>query len=184
MSVDDSSNQFNPSRIVVLSELNTREKEKYYQLLLSNKVRFHRDEEGRYVASLRLLAPGIKKEADARKGGISTTISTVSFENRLNRLQQQIPVSVRIVGVEPFDYTPYIRFTALISANSDVVRPKVQSLSWLMKKIELLYDARFAHEKMDVERDDESVANKFTKLFPVFVVKHLSTVVSFDKKSI
>lgn len=174
--------QFNPSRAIILAELSTRQKEKYYQLLLSNNVKYHRDSEGRYVASVRMLAPGLRKEAETKKIAPLTSSCTISFDNRLNRLQQQIPVSIRILGVESFDYGPYARYTALISENGDVVRPKIQSLSWLMKKIELLYDARFAHEKMDVERDDElSATDKLVKLFPVFVVKHLSTVVGLLK---
>lgn len=185
MSVQESS-QFSPSRVIVLAELSTREKEKYYEILFSNKVKFHRDEEGRYIASVRLLAPGLKKEVDIKKtltGGNSIAATTIPLEVRLNRLKQKGPVSVKIIGTtEPFDYRPYLRFTAIIAVNGDTVKPKTQSLSWLMKKIELLYDSRFEYEKMDVERDDElSMADALVKVFPIFVFKNMSTVVGLLK---
>ncbi len=182
---DHAGNQFTPSRIIILSELSTREKEKYYQILLSNKAKFHRDPSGKYVANLRILAPGVKKEVEIKKamnsgvsGGASVGGQSLPLEDRLNRLEQAF-VTVNIVGVEPFDYSPYNRFSLLIATNRETVRPRPQSLPWLMKRIESLYDARFTHEKMDVERDDGISTNEpnsnLASVFPLFVVKRLST---------
>jgi hypothetical protein len=170
-----SANPFYPSRVIVLAELSTREKEKYYQALLTNKAKYHRDEKGRYVASIRLLAPGLKKEAEIKKV-TSSGKESVPLEDRLDRLQNDY-VTAKIVGVEEFDYSIYSRFSLLIAVNGDVVRPKPQSLFWLMKRIESLYDARFVHEKMDVERDDISLSENATvvSIFPVFIVKRFST---------
>jgi hypothetical protein len=171
-----SGNQFQPTRVVVLAELPTREKEKYYQMLLSNKARYHRDEKGRYVASIRLLAPGVKKEVEVKKITGVNKGDSVPLEDRLGRLQNEF-VTVKIAGVEEFDYSIYNRFSLLIAMNGDVVKPKPQSLFWLMKKIESLYDSRFIHEKMDVERDDISLGENasISSIFPVFIVKRFST---------
>ena len=54
--------EFIPSRAFVLSELpGARDKEMYYKLLLDNGAKFFQDEEGNYIASVRMLAPGVKK---------------------------------------------------------------------------------------------------------------------------
>ena len=54
--------EFLPSRAFVLSELpGAREKEMYYKLLLDNGAKFFQDEHGNYIASVRMLAPGVKK---------------------------------------------------------------------------------------------------------------------------
>jgi hypothetical protein len=58
-------NEFRPTRAVVLSEMSTREKEKYYALLMENDARFYLDQgqtDEIYIANLRILAPGVKKE--------------------------------------------------------------------------------------------------------------------------
>lgn len=175
------------SRCVVLSEVpSTREKEKYYALLLENEARFfvdegqtpHGDEEV-YIANLRLLAPGIKKE---KKQSEKAGHSAPSLQEKLERLKQNGFVSVTIEGVQAFDYTPYLRFVAIVAQDGDVCKPKSRILSWLMKLIEELYDYRFAYEKSDVERNDktEDKAAETHQLdsqsFPVFVYKRLSTV--------
>ena len=58
----------------------------------------------------------------------------------------------------------------------------MRALSWLMRLVEDAYDARFAHEKMDVERDDEAEAEQLESeqhfsSFPIFLVRQLSTLV-------
>jgi hypothetical protein len=59
--------EFNPVRVLVLSELSSKEKEKYYKLLLTTNSKFHIDGEGRYIANVRLLAPGVKKPDASNK---------------------------------------------------------------------------------------------------------------------
>jgi hypothetical protein len=56
-----SNTPFHPTRLIILSELTTKEKEKYYNLLVSNEAKFHRNDSGQYIANVRLLAPGMKK---------------------------------------------------------------------------------------------------------------------------
>ena len=169
-----------PSRCVVLSECSTREKEKYYSLLLENEARFF-VEDGQageiFVANLRLLAPGVKKEK--RQGDKAR--HAPSLQENLERLKENGFVSVTIEGVKAFDYTPYLRFVAIIAQDGDVCKPKARILSWLMKLIEELYDYRFAYEKSDVERDDKiddkaGDAQLDSQIFPVFIYNRLSTV--------
>ena len=56
-----SQSHFTPTRVFILSELNARDKERYFELLLENEAKFFQDEAGNYISSLRLLAPGVKK---------------------------------------------------------------------------------------------------------------------------
>ena len=55
--------QFRAERILLLSELPIREKEKFYALLLKDEVKFRPMEDGRYIGNIRILAPKVKKGA-------------------------------------------------------------------------------------------------------------------------
>lgn len=188
-------NTFRPSHAVVLSEIPTRDKEKYYQLLLENNCKFYEDENGNYIGSVRLLAQGIKKE---KVDGISTTKEIAKalqlpYEERLQVISTRGTIAVQIVGTQQFDYSPYPRFVALIADNGDTVKPKDRVLSWIMKIIEDVYDARWTsgslekNEGADAEHAgaDEAagkgIENLHMKLFPVFVVRRLSLTMGLKK---
>lgn len=173
--------EYTPQRLVVLSELSTREKEAYYQLLIQSNSKFYFDPNlQKYVANVRLLAPNVKKSLFIPKKKVESV--SLPFEERLKRLNEGGSITVHISGIETFDYSAYIRFVSLISSNGDIVKPKARSLLWVMRSVEDLLDARFAFEQMDIERnvDDsglDGVNNKMLNIFPVFIVKRLSTLV-------
>ena len=186
MAAEGGLNVFFGSRAVVLSELSTREKEKYYNLLLESDVRFYVDEDQPdvYVSNLRLLAPGVKKEK-TKGGALQSDKPATPIKERLQRLNETGHVSVDA----SFDYAPYKKFVAIIAHERDICKPKARILSWLMKTIEELYDQRFQYEKSDVERDNAtsaapsgshldatSEAQLYLQIFPVFIYKRLSTV--------
>mmetsp|Transcript_3092 Transcript_3092/g.4755 ORF Transcript_3092/g.4755 Transcript_3092/m.4755 type:complete len:680 (+) Transcript_3092:79-2118(+) len=165
---------FNPTRLILLSELSTKQKEIYYTLLINNETKFHRNDTGQYIANVRLLAPGIKKDNGRRRRGPQQTNSLL-LEERLMNLQEEGRVDISIIGVDDFDYHSYPRFSVLIANNGDEVQPRPKLLSWLMRYIEDLYDSRFAHEAAEIGRDDAGeVTEKVSTIFPVFVVKQLS----------
>ena len=98
---------FHSDHLIVLADLPIKEKEKYYNFLLNHSVRFVRDESGvatKYVANVRLLAPGVKKadyllkskELDASVA----TASNIAMEDKLSKIHD---INVKIVGVEPFE---------------------------------------------------------------------------------
>jgi hypothetical protein len=166
---------FYPTKVIILSELSSREKERYFSILLSNNIKVRRLPDGKYVANVRLLAPFVKKvDTDAKKKDINNY--AVSFQKRLLKLKQEGFINVKIVGVEPFDCNAYPRFTALIAFNGETVKPKVRLLSWIMKIVEDLYDWRFAHEKTDVQKEEDSANfDLMLLIFPVFVVRNVGT---------
>jgi hypothetical protein len=181
---------FRPQKAIILSELSTREKEKYYSFLLMNHARFTRDSEGRYVTNIRLLAPGMKKsevlqtlEQKKKKETNSTSNYALVFQERLTKLRNNGFIAVKVSGIhqynyDSFDYNTYPRFVALIAYENETVKPKLRPLSWVMKMIEDLYDARFAYEKHDVEREDDmSSFDMILLIFPIFVVRKLGTTV-------
>jgi hypothetical protein len=189
--------RFNPTRTVVLSELSAREKEKYYALLINSGARFYLDHssvadgpeeaEPLYVANVRVLAPGVKREqrkSASKEGGKTSVDGRTSTPPgvKLSRLQESGGhLSVTFSGVKPFNYSPYIRFVALIAQDGAEAAPKVRILSWAMKLIEELYDARFTHEKSDVERDDDKLSSSIEgklqqQVFPVFIYKQITTL--------
>mmetsp|Transcript_29874 Transcript_29874/g.55380 ORF Transcript_29874/g.55380 Transcript_29874/m.55380 type:complete len:642 (-) Transcript_29874:2520-4445(-) len=169
---------FIPKHLVVLAELETREKEQYYNIMLNNGSKFHRTENGQYVLNMRILAPGVKKQANAKRREQQVS-NSLPFEERLQRLQSDNPISVTFGGqAELFDYSSYPRFSVLIANDGDSVSPRPKLLSWLMRAIEEIYDARFAHEAAEVGRgESDLVAEQVSSLFPAFVVKRLSTKV-------
>jgi hypothetical protein len=171
---------FIPKHLVVLAELDTREKEKYYNIMLNNGSKFHRTENGQYVLNMRILAPGVKKQQSGGGKQKEQMSNSLPFEERLQRLQAEDPVTVHFAGgqAELFDYTSYPRFSVLIANDGDTVSPRPKLLSWLMRAIEEVYDARFAHEAAEVGRNESDfVAEQVSCMFPAFVVKRLSTKV-------
>lgn len=169
------STPFIPKHLVVLSELDTKEKEKYYNIMLNNHSKFHRSENGQYILNMRILAPGMKKHNNNKQKEQVT--NSLPFEERLQRLKEDKHVTVTFAGkVEEFDYSSYPRFSVLIANDGDTVSPRPKLLSWLMRAIEEIYDARFAHEAAEVGRGEcDFVAEQVSNLFPAFVVKRLST---------
>ena len=69
--------QFRAERVLLLSELQIREKEKYYALLIKDEVKFRPMNDDRYVGNIRVLAPKIKKSA------FSSPSSTIHFNPSL-----------------------------------------------------------------------------------------------------
>lgn len=171
---------FHSDHLIVLADLPIKEKEKYYNFLLNHSVRFVRDESGvatKYVASVRLLAPGVKKadyllkskELDASVA----TASNIAMEDKLSKIHD---INVKIVGVEPFEYNSYTRLTNLIAVDGETIKPRHRVLSWLMKTIDELYDSRFNYEKYDEERDPNIPEDRLAQIFPCFVVKRIGLI--------
>ena len=180
-----------PTRLVVLSELSAREKDKYYELLLRSDTKFYFDAKlNRYVGNVRILGPNIKRTNYEEKK--KEVVSTLPFEERLKRLQEGNAASVRIQGIESFDYEEFVKFVALIASNGEIVKPKQKSLTWLMRMIEDLYDARFAFEKSEIEKDDtnstigvsshtSTVKANAVAMFPVFAIRRMCTLQGLSK---
>lgn len=178
---------FQPTKVIVLSELTSREKEKYFQFLLLNQTKFRREylssnssadqvPEVRYIANIRLLAPNVRKPEEEKKKK-ETSNYAITFQERLVKLRNEGFIQVNVVNTDPgFDYRLYPRFTSLIANRFDTVRPKLRPMTWVMKYVEDIYDARFEHEKNDVEREDDAPSfDLILLIFPVFVVRRLGT---------
>jgi hypothetical protein len=181
--------EFRPQRAIVLSELSTKKKEVYYQLLLANDAKFKWDSEGRFVANLRLVSGDVRRsEAQILLRKRDKTMD--SIEERLMHLERYgVPaVTVRVPaaaesyynnvsskaggsvssrgssssGAGSFDYARYGRFAALVSSPGDVVKPKVHPLSWTMKLIDDLYDSRFLFEKNQIQKGTEDLNSGYS----------------------
>jgi hypothetical protein len=158
---------YRPESILVLSALSAREKEKYYILLLNNDAKFRKDEDGNYIANIRLFGPNVKKLAcpytpKPKKDGNSFA---AVYQERYERLKAYgfIKVDVRQNRSSNFimNVNAFPRFVSLIAHENDVVRPKLRSLNWLMKIVDDLYDQRYALEAAEAEKEaatDEGVA--------------------------
>lgn len=110
--IDQNALPFNPSRVVLLSELSTRDKERYYTLLITHQAKFRRDSSQQsgqstqagdkqlFVADLRILAPGVKKNDYQRQFQNVDTGKLESFswgrEERIKRLLEDGYVEVRL----------------------------------------------------------------------------------------
>lgn len=83
---------------------------------------------------------------------------------------------------DDLDYTVYSKFTALVAPRGSV-RPKARPLSWLMRLIEEIYDARYAKDTADLRGEAEAggmdgpgggAADAASTPFPQFVVDFFS----------
>ena len=167
---------FRPTKVVILSELTTRERELYYQLLVANNAKFYRDEQGRFVGNVRMLAPHVRKVDNPLIKKSEGSNYSLTFQERLTKLMNEGFIDVHVIATERLEYNSYPRFTALIANNGDSVKPRQRQFTWVMKIVEDLYDHRFSHEKNDIEREDESPNFDLMLLvFPVFVVRRIGT---------
>lgn len=135
---------FLPSRIIVLSELAKKEKEKYLSILLQSKAKFHQDGFGNYIANIRMLAPGVKRAAlNGPRSPAATRRSNrgVPLEEALRRLNSNEPVHVEFVDCAPFEYSGFPRFVRMCMVDGPISY-RTRGLGWLMKTVEDLYDAR------------------------------------------
>ena len=86
-----------------------------------------------------MLAPDVKKEQNKHLKKLQKDVNTLPFEERLKRLKYMGMLNVKIIGVEEFDYNASAKFSCLISASGETVKPRVRALSWVMRLIEVYY---------------------------------------------
>ena len=139
--------EFAPTRAMVLSEMSMREKEKYYSLLLSNEAKFFQDEHGNYIASVRVLAPGMSKRVGDQQAGEPGRNAheeylkhalLLPYEERMLFIEEHTrgassysesgnfnyPPGLKIAiaqGSLQFEFHAYPRLTTLIADNGDIV---------------------------------------------------------------
>ena len=137
-----SPSDFAPSRIVLLESLDPSERDAYFQLLLSSRVKIHQNEDGNYVANVRLQPP--------------TAVSTVS--STMNESQGDTTVDNANQNTVHEGVRPSIT-TDRATADEQSGQPRLRSFSWLMKIIEELYDLRFKYDTSDEESQSLSFLN-------------------------
>ena len=74
--------QFRAERVLLLSELPIKEKEKYYTLLIKDEVKFRPLNDGRYVGNIRILAPNVKKSAFSSPASMECMISSIAHDEK------------------------------------------------------------------------------------------------------
>lgn len=165
---------------IVLSDLSVREKDKYYDLLISNDVKFYKEGES-YCANVRLSkkssgSPSEHKILHSSVSPPSTFVSKkvlISLEERLDMLK-----TTTEFPEEMADYARYVTFSRLSYASREYHEPRSKSFIWLMRVIEDLYDAKYNYERVDDASVDgtayliSSVSKKVSTIFPVFVFRH------------
>ena len=197
---------FLPCSAVVLSELGAEERRRYLELLAKRETSVARDGGGRWVANVRILAPGLAGPAKqapaaaeptrAKSAGPGKGVVTFSARKKLVREAKRSPAalleSVEDVVVGGVDCALYPRFSSLVLASTRSQRargdtsavakpPRVRPLSWLMRLIEEIYDARYARDTAELARDKGNGGDDGTRLFPVFVIDHLSKRYGLEK---
>ena len=185
---------YKPSNLLILSELSLREKEKYYTLLLNNNAKFRRHSDGRFVGNIRLFSPGVKKveKKVAKRSPDRNSFSTI-YLDRMEKLKASGFINVHVQQKKSsfvYNSNAYPRLTALIAYDGDVVKPKLRSLTWLMKVMDDMYDLRYFQEATDAMRDTngephahgiEPTMNINMLVFPIFVVTKLGTNLGMKK---
>ena len=170
-------NDFIPTRVIVLSELSARDKEKYYSILVSQDSKFHYDRKGRIISNVRLLSTKSRRVINESK--VDHVSKDIGFSERLLRLDDlpENGIKVIIKGIESFDYSPYKSFVGMSSEPGEIVKPKKHVLTWVMRLVEDFYDSRFTFEKQHVQKDPTLSSSSSLESFPIFVMKQLCTLV-------
>lgn len=173
--------EFTPTRVVVMSELSAREKEKYYSILVSQDAKFHFDRKGRIISNVRLLHAKARRIIEESK--VDHVKKEIGFEDRLKRLNELPANGITIIvrGVPDFDYNLYTTFVALASDPGEIVYPRRHVLTWVMRLVEDCYDSRFTFEKLHVQKDPTLSDSGKLESFPIFVMKHLCTLVGLKR---
>jgi hypothetical protein len=117
----------------------------------------------------------LKKNAEL----LSKGESTVPLSKRSSRPPQEVKRVIQALSSSKalFDSSCYPKFSSLISTNSTNIKPQKRPLSWLLRIIEEIYDARYVHDTSELT--DSSEANKaagapkdvkLSKIISVFVM--------------
>ena len=202
MSEFTDANSFAPSHVIVLSELPPTEKEMYYDLLLKHGASIYDDVNSKgnqqHIANVRILAPGIKKVNEDKKGkGSKRAVEPAEKMRRVaNTPLEELKAALRPITLdggggitEELDLSAYPRFSAYLTpvqslgdsgidqkvASSGKVTPKKRPLVWVMKLIEDIYDSRYTQDIADLQKEEGAIEqNRDTNLFPIFVIAHIS----------
>lgn len=149
---------YQPTKIIVLSELTIKEKELFYQMMILNKCKFNRIENNKYITNIRLLAPYIKKynynnnneyqnDNNNFNNKKDSNNYSLSFQERLTKLKYDGFITITIVDPTSTNannnnnnqhdnnnihecLTHYPRFISLIANNNDIVYPKFRPFTW------------------------------------------------------
>jgi len=134
-----------PTKIIILSELTIKEKELFYQMMISNKCKFNKLDNNKYITNIRLLAPYIKKYYNDSNNSIKNNRNnminnkdysnySISFQDRLTKLKYDGFITITIINPNDQKNTiecpNYPRFISLIANNNDIVRPKFRPFTW------------------------------------------------------
>jgi hypothetical protein len=144
--------KYQPTKIIVLSELTIKEKELFYQMMILNKCKFNRIENNKYITNIRLLAPYIKKYNNNNSSEYQNDNNnynskkdsnnySLSFQERLTKLKYDGFITITIIDPTTNSYnqhdnnihecsTHYPRFISLIANNNDIVYPKFRPFTW------------------------------------------------------
>lgn len=144
--------KYQPTKIIILSELTIKEKELFYQMMILNKCKFNRIENNKYITNIRLLAPYIKKynynnineyqnDNNNYNNKKDSNNYSLSFQERLTKLKYDGFITITIIDPTTNSYnqhdnnihecsTHYPRFISLIANNNDIVYPKFRPFTW------------------------------------------------------
>jgi hypothetical protein len=181
------SSSFAPSHVIVLSELPAKEKEAYYDLLLAQDAKFFEDRDSngdpRHMANMRILAPGIKKDAPKKSKATKKGLDTREKLRRVaSKSVDELKASLKPISVDAgdgtldeLDLSLYPRISAYLTpaqtlgdsasvgaataadalaAGGSKVVPKRRPLVWVMKLIEEIYDSRYTQDIADLQKEE------------------------------
>eukprot|EP00753_Platysulcus_tardus_P015520 PLAT5035.9.p1 GENE.PLAT5035.9~~PLAT5035.9.p1 ORF type:complete len:721 (+),score=335.59 PLAT5035.9:72-2165(+) len=170
---------------VVISDLPHAERQLFLELLISEGVKLERQEDGSYTGRISLVWPKPKADAKKQRGMVARMVAgkTGTLARRASRPPDEMK---RIVGAlnsskALFDFAVYPTFSSLISQR-EALKPRKRPLSWVMRLVEEVYDARYAYDTADLREGGgdggggggDGSRERLSQLFPVYVVDHFS----------
>ena len=197
-------------RTVVFSRLSPREKDKFMQFLVRNRVAFAKTGD-EFVASIRLIPKKVSVppnlhdgDSDSDSVDAAARAPTRRRRNNGNKVSKERQYEEGLFGKRrprppqdqarivnamannnnfDFDLADYPKYTALLSRDG-THQARIRPLPWLLRTIEDIYEARFAFDKrrIDAESDDIDGTGGISEADEVSIVFPVFTVDFFSRK--
>eukprot|EP00743_Colponemidia_sp_Colp-15_P007046 GILK01007603.1.p1 GENE.GILK01007603.1~~GILK01007603.1.p1 ORF type:complete len:604 (+),score=56.26 GILK01007603.1:129-1940(+) len=159
-----------PTKTIVLRDLPASEKENYFKFLIDHNVQFGRDDNGNYVATIRVvrdvsistqLSSNVAADSDDKGGVYERPIATNALVSR-----REVSASTQRQHREgqPKDVSlaRYPRLLVLVKARA-TLRPKRKTAGALIRVIEEIYESRYARDLVQLKSESNPPGTNLPK---------------------
>ena len=166
------------------------ERQAFSNFFIQSDIKFSRNSAGEFEAIVRMVPPGFDLEVHAERDRLRSlhsplTHSLPPYPSPLSASQSSVQPRAAVAddrahgrgSSRPGESYGFPKLESLL-APSGTSSSGRRPLSWLMRVMEDIYDARFAHDSAEFQTDDSGAEvarpGRMSDIFPVFCFDHLS----------